>query len=103
MEKRFSVAMVQSGFQAKDYRTVESYYQKISVIFESFMAPGQPELGLVLFPELTGLWVPLLKEKNQKPLQALGALISGCILSFPFLIQWEEAFIVGSSCFKTRR
>ncbi len=103
-----TVVVVQSGFQAEDYLSAETFADKVSSCFETINIRGKrghPRPHLVAFPELTGLWIPLLAGKIARslsalaaqrllssPLKALGSLLSGRGVSFLFLNDWEQSF-----------
>ena len=101
-----SFALVQSGYAADDYASAESFYSKTAGLIQRAVAPesgAKPEV--VAFPELTGLWLPLLSSGNSKtltgvaasafvkhPLSLLRSLISGRSVSSVFYHGWRSTF-----------
>ena len=108
MRKGITVAAVQSAFRKEDYRTPESYCAKVESIFRRIAQDPGPSPALVVFPELTGLWIPLITLHAQgrfdspaaialsllarHPRRALVSLLANRKLSFAFLVNWEETY-----------
>lgn len=100
--------MVQSGFHPEDGLSAETFAAKVSWCFETINFRGKrchPHPHLVEFPELTGLWIPLLAEKIARsltvlvsrrvlssPLKAIGSLLSGYGVYVVFLNDWKYTF-----------
>jgi len=98
----FSAALVQSGFTAADYASAGAFHARVSALVERAME-ATPRPALLAFPELTGLWLPLLSgaggrtgslarivlsRLTRHPLSALSSLLSGQSLSFAFRLDW---------------
>ena len=108
MRKSITIAAVQSAFREEDYRTPESYCAKVESIFRQIAQDPGPPPALVVFPELTGLWIPFITLHAQgrfdspaaialsllarHPRRALSSLLAGRKLSFAFLVNWVETY-----------
>jgi predicted amidohydrolase len=105
MGGRLSVLMVQSAFSAEDYRDENAFGNRVLGFFEGMSRGTEPGPELVVFPELTGLWLPLLRNRSprsvaalaagtvlRRPWQALLSLARGRGLSFAFLSGWRDSF-----------
>lgn len=99
----FSAALVQSAFTAADYASAAAFHAKATALMERAVA-ASPRPALIAFPELTGLWLPLLSGAGHRaqslvsialsrlsrhPLSALSSLLSGRSLSFAFRLDWR--------------
>jgi predicted amidohydrolase len=98
-----TATLIQSHFAAGDYQSPESFHDKVLGLCEGLpSAASVPRL--VVFPELTGLWVPLLRGRRPRssaalaaslvlrhPLAFLGALASGQGMSFAFRLDWQSS------------
>jgi len=98
--------VVQSGFHPEDYLCAETFTAKVSWCFETINFRGKrshPHPHLIVFPELTGLWIPLLAGKIARsltvlvsrrllpsPLKAIGSLPSGRVIPVIFLNDWKN-------------
>lgn len=102
---KITVAIVQSGFSMGDYYNEETFNERIIGIFESIFSEDNARPDLVVFPELTGLWIPLLKGRKRAtlasvtvsnvvnhPLHLLLSLLSGRKVSFPFYLDWKRNY-----------
>jgi predicted amidohydrolase len=100
----FSVALVQSGFTPADCASAEAFAAKVGALM-SAAVDASPRPALVAFPELTGMWLPLLERGGDRarsiaglalrhvgrhPAAALASLISGGSLSFAFRADWQR-------------
>jgi predicted amidohydrolase len=106
----FAVALVQSAFTAADYASAAAFRDKVSRL-AARAVDASPRPALIAFPELTGMWLPLLAgtewrvgdrarrvrslatlavfHLTRHPLSALSSLLSGRSLSFAFRIGWR--------------
>jgi predicted amidohydrolase len=99
----FSAALAQSAFTAADYVSAEAFTSKVHRLVARAV-DVHPRPALVSFPELTGMWLPLLSGTGERarslasvalsrltrhPLSALSSLLSGRSLSFAFLLDWR--------------
>jgi len=67
---RLTVILVQSSFRAEDYRSPEAFRDKI--LDSCSRVPGpRSSRRLVVYPQLTGLWIPLLRGRRTPSLPAL--------------------------------
>jgi predicted amidohydrolase len=98
-----TATLVQSSFTAQDYRSPEAFRDKVFTLCEG-IKPARTTAHLVVYPELTGLWVPLLSGRRSRSLPALavalllshgpavlGGLVTGRGLSALFRIDWRES------------
>jgi hypothetical protein len=101
-----TATLVQSCFTARDYQSPEAFREKVLALCERIRAP-RSGARLVVYPELTGLWVPLLAGRRPRslpalaaglllryPLGVLGSLVTGRGLSALFRIDWQESLRV---------
>jgi predicted amidohydrolase len=100
----FNALMVQSGFTAADYRDAETFHDKVMVAASGIDQGSLAAIRLIVFPELTGMWIPVLTARRisrslpalaarrilASPLKAASSILSGCSLSFAFLEGWAE-------------
>ena len=104
MEERggFAVALVQSGFVPEDYASAEAFARKVQTLAARALSGPHPP-ALIAFPELTGMWLPLLEAHpastllglalshiRRRPLAAARSLLAGRGISFPFLADWRR-------------
>jgi predicted amidohydrolase len=108
MDLETTVAVVQSGFHPRDYLSAEAFAAKVSWCFETIAIRGKrghPRPHLVVFPECTGMWLPLFTGKIfhsltalvshrilSRPFDALGSVVSGRGASFVFLDRCVQTF-----------
>ncbi|RKX85919.1 MAG: hypothetical protein DRP57_02685 [Spirochaetes bacterium] len=116
MVKNAGFALVQSRFVLSDYLSEENFHNKIRSLFSRVFTAdktGAIRPVIVVFPELTGLWIPVLtglfKKRNpveeinriskvilarlkKTPLKALMSFITGQKFSFAFYESWEESY-----------
>ena len=98
------VALVQSGFTPQDYRSADAFGSRVAALVELALS-GRRRPSLVAFPELTGMWLPLLCDGIPRsvaalaalsvlrhPLRAASSLIRGRGLSFVFSRDWKRHF-----------
>ncbi|NOY07479.1 MAG: carbon-nitrogen hydrolase family protein [Spirochaetes bacterium] len=60
-------ALVQSRFLLSDYLTEENFSAKIDSLFSRVFSNKEKKPLLVVFPELTGLWIPILTNLFKRP------------------------------------
>ena len=105
MSGGFSVLMVQSGFAPEDYRGAETFHARIMSTVSGVDEKAMAKVRLIAYPELTGMWLPLLGGRAPgslvelavrrilgSPLQAVRSVLGGRSLSFAFLKDWKESF-----------
>lgn len=68
----FSVALVRSGFGPADYVPAEAFNARVGRLVEQAV-DASPRPALIAFPELTGMWLPLLAGAGER-VRNLGAL-----------------------------
>ncbi len=123
--KNFEVTVIQAGFSLNDYLSAEAFREKVERLFASAfeVTPGDSdssgnfsESKIVVFPELTGLWLPVfmalfaygkgrplrfdtltlkkvfVRALSSYPLKFLFSLIGGKSVRFIFWQRWKEAF-----------
>jgi predicted amidohydrolase len=101
-----TATLVQSCFTARDYESPEAFREKVLALCKEIRAP-RSAAQLVVYPELTGLWVPLLGDRRPRslpalaaglllryPLGVIGGLATGHGLSALFRTDWEESLRV---------
>lgn len=120
MVKNADYALVQSRFVLSDYLSEENFYNKVNSLFSLLFKVSEKDRGktpvLVVFPELTGLWIPVLtglsmrreeigdaekepslsgvifKHLKNSPIKALFSFITGKKFSFAFYKNWKESY-----------
>ena len=108
MDFETTVAVVQSGFHPRDYLSAEAFAAKVSWCFETISIRGKrghPMPHLVVFPEHTGMWLPLFtgtvfhsltallsRRILCRPFEAIRSAVSGNGASFVFLDHWVDSF-----------
>ena len=106
MGYEITFAVVQSGFYPGDYISPEAFAAKVSWCFETIAIRekrGHSRPNLVVFPELTGMWLPLFAGKVARslrtlvaqrllsaPIKALRSFLSGRGVSFVFLEDFSD-------------
>jgi predicted amidohydrolase len=96
-----TVTLVQSCFTDRDYRSLEAFREKVRSLCSRIPSARSPD-RLVVFPELTGLWLPLLKGRQPRslpalvlslflghPLGLLGSLALGRGMAAAFRLDWQ--------------
>ena len=98
-----TVTLVQSSFTADDYRSAGAFRNKVLSTCARVPAARFPR-RLVVFPELTGLWIPLLRGRRSTslpalalslllahPLGILGGLSTGRRMAALFRVDWHSS------------
>jgi hypothetical protein len=98
-----TVTLVQSSFTADDYRSAGAFRNKVLSTCARVPAARFPR-RLVVFPELTGLWIPLLRGRRSTslpalalslllahPLGILGGLSTGRGMAALFRVDWHAS------------
>ncbi|MBN1834768.1 MAG: hypothetical protein JW820_02895 [Spirochaetales bacterium] len=101
--RELAVTLVQSCFTASDYHSPESFRDKVLGLCQR-VAKSRSAGRLVVFPALTGLWIPLLKGRRpasraalaaslllRHPLSTLAGLAGGAGIAPLFRLGWEAA------------
>jgi predicted amidohydrolase len=99
----FAATLVQSGFTTPDYESPEAFKAKVRSLCDE-IPPSRSARQLVVFPELTGLWIPLLDGRRpaslpalaaslflRHPLGLLGALATGRGISPLIHLDWQAS------------
>jgi len=98
-----TVTLVQACFTERDYHSPEAFRDKV-LRLSAGMPESRSARRLVVYPELTGLWVPLLKGRSpaslpalatllflRHPLGMLGGLATGRGISPLIRLDWQES------------
>ena len=72
--RKISLAVVQAGLEQEAYRGEGEFYEAVTSLIDKAVIPGgSSKPDLVLFPEITSLWLPVLL--NRYPRRFFSAVV----------------------------